>query len=123
RGGAVKDLALFLSGAASGAVVASAWIFRRWTLRYDIAALDRASASAFRTREVWADRDHHARLSRRRGRALAALRRIDRLVIGDLLDKVAQRDRVIADLRGEIDRLTSPRHLRPARRPSRKGVG
>ena len=114
----MKDLALFLSGAASGAVAAAAWIFRRWTLRYDIAALDLARASAFRARQVWADRDHHARLSRRRGRALAALRRIDRVVIGDLLDKVAQRDRVIAELRGEIDRLTRPRHLRPARRPA-----
>src|SRR5690606_5582755 len=98
------------------------WIFRRWTLRYDNAALDLARASAFRARQVWADRDHHARLSRRRGRALAALRRIHRAIIGDLLDKVAQRDRVIAELRGELDRLTSPRHLRPARRPVRKGV-
>lgn len=118
----MKDLVLFLSGAASGAVVAAAWIFRRWTLRYDRAALDLARASAFRARQVWADRDHHARLSRRRGRALAALRRIHRVVIGDLLDKVAQRDRVIAELRGEIDRLTRPRHLRPVRRPARKGV-
>jgi len=116
----MKELALFLSGAASGAVTAAAWIFRRWTLRYDRGALDLARTSAFRTREVWADRDHHARLSRRRGRALAALRRIHRAVIGDLLDKVAQRDRVIAELREEIDRLTSPRRLRPARRPTQK---
>jgi len=110
----MKELVLFLSGAASGAVAAAAWIFRRWTIRYDIAALDLARTRAFRTREVWAERDHHARLSRRRGRALAALRRIDRVVIGDLLDKVAQRDRVIAELREEIDRLTRP--------AARKGV-
>lgn len=117
----MKELALFLSGAASGAVTAAAWIFRRWTLRYDRGALDLARTSAFRTREVWADRDHHARLSRRRGRALAALRQIDRAVIGDLLDKVAQRDRVIAELREKIDRLTSPRHLQP-RRTTQKEV-
>jgi len=109
----------FAAGAVTGA-----WITRRRMLIHiDQAHYNRVRLEATRVDQLARENDHNARLARRLGRALAALRRIDRVVIGDLLDKVAQRDRVIADLRGEIDRLTSTRHLRPARRPSRKGVG
>ena len=91
----------FAAGAVTGA-----WITRRRMLIHiDQAHYNRVRLEATRVDQLARDNDHNARLARRLGRALVTAERIYRDAVGDLLEKLAQRDRVIAE-------LTRPQHLR-----------
>jgi hypothetical protein len=88
--------------AAAGAIAAV--LHHRWADEHHYRTV---RLQATRVRQLHDSADHEYRLSRRRGRALEALGRIHDEVVGDLLDKVAARDRTIARLRRH-----QPRHLR-----------